>query len=172
MKPKLIILSDLNGVEKSEWLKEYSKLLQSDFNIKIYDSCVLGGVNTSNVTEHEIHTQFIERGIEIAIKNLLAIETEKVNILAFSIGGTIAWRAALEGLKVDNFYAVSSTRLRYETQKPNCRIRLYYGGDDSYKPSSAWFKKMNIKNKIYVQNDHQMYAMRTFIHKISKEIID
>ncbi len=172
MKPRLIILSDLWGVQKSEWLQEYDKILSSDFDVNIYDSCALGEVDLSIATEIGIHEQFINYGITTAIKNLLTTETQKVNVLAFSIGGVIAWKAALKGLQVDNFYAISSTRLRYETQKPYCQIKLYYGGNDIHKPNKEWFEKMNVKNEVHLDYDHQMYAMSDCVYKVSNEIIN
>ena len=53
-------------------------------------------------------------GIEIAVQTLLNKEKGEIKILAFSVGGTIAWKAALKGLKVSDLVAVSSNRLRYE----------------------------------------------------------
>jgi len=136
MKPKLIVLSDLWGFENAYWLTEYCKKLNTVFEVKIYDSCILGNVNVSNTSENKTHKQFVEWGIATAVEKLLTLENKKVTVLAFSIGGVIAWKAALKGLQFDCFYAVSSTRLRYETQKPDGILVLHYGEDDPYKPNT------------------------------------
>lgn len=166
MKPKLIILSDLWGKEKSEWLKNYIKILNFEFEIQFYDSCDLGKVNKSDYSEKSLHSQFVNGGIEKAAKKLLELERERINVLAFSIGGTIAWKANLMGLKIDNFYAVSSTRLRYETVKTNCHTKLFFGEKDEYKPNTKWFSNFGVKHEIIVNKGHKMYSDIDCIEKI------
>jgi len=112
MKSRLIILSDIWGIQKLGWVKYYIDLLSSDYDIKYYDSCELGEIETNSLNENIRHRQFVNGGIEIAVNKLLELEKKECNILAFSIGGTIGWKAALSGLKIKNLYAVSSTRLR------------------------------------------------------------
>jgi hypothetical protein len=51
MKPRLIILSDLWGKEKSEWVKGYIEILESEFDIKFYDCCELGEVDKGDYSE-------------------------------------------------------------------------------------------------------------------------
>jgi len=113
----------------------------------------------------------IKSGIEIATKRLLELENGKISILAFSIGGVIAWKAGLIGLKIVNFYAVSSTRLRNETKKPKGNIEVFYGSKDKYRPKTDWFKKLNIANQIIKNKDHEMYKENEFASKICKIII-
>ena len=91
--------------------------------------------------------------------------------MAFSIGGTIAWKACLIGLKIDNFYAVSSTRLRYETEKPNCYTNLFFGEKDVYKPSLDWHTSIGLKPNIFKDKEHQFYSEIENIEKICSEII-
>jgi hypothetical protein len=50
MKPKLIMLSDLWGKEKSEWITDYVAVLESKFEIMFYDCCELGGVDKTIYT--------------------------------------------------------------------------------------------------------------------------
>ncbi|GAA4116321.1 hypothetical protein GCM10022393_16900 [Aquimarina addita] len=171
MKPRLLVLSDLWGVRNVEWLKVYYKLLSPIFEVEIYDSCVLGDVEIAHKLEATIHNEFVTTGIEAAVRKLLAIETGKITIIAFSIGGTIAWKAALQGLNVDILYAISSTRLRYETQKPLCDIQLYFGQQDCYKPNHLWFDDFEIKKEIYVGKKHEMYSEIDVIEKICKEVL-
>ncbi|MEL6944601.1 MAG: alpha/beta hydrolase, partial [Bacteroidota bacterium] len=73
------------------------------------------------------------------------MEQVEVSILAFSIGGTIAWKAALKGLKIKSLWAFSATRLRYEVERPNIPIQLFFGQKDEYRPSSNWFDRREIE---------------------------
>ena len=170
MKPRLIILSDLWGVEKSEWIKYYIENLNLKFEIQFYDCCDLGKVNKSDYVEEILHKQFVNNGIEIAMERLLELEKETIDVLAFSIGGTIAWKAQLKGLKINNFYAISSTRLRYETSKPNCHTRFFFGEKDEYLPSSDWFNNIGIEPYIFTGKGHKLYSKIDCINEICNEI--
>jgi len=128
------------------------------------------GINRTNLKEETIHSQFVEKGINIAVRKLIELEKEKVSILAFSIGGTIAWKAGLEGLKIESFHAISSTRLRYETNKPNCNIKLYYGNNDNFIPSSKWFENLDVTYEIIKDGDHLIYADEKFYRRVCEEI--
>ncbi|TAJ11307.1 alpha/beta hydrolase [Marinilabiliaceae bacterium JC017] len=171
MKPPLILLSDLWGNEKSDWLNYYQELLEPVFDLKYYDCCELGKIDKKSLNEEIIHSQFINGGIERASEKLLELEKDKVDIIAFSIGGTIAWKAGLKGLKINNLYAISSTRLRYETNKPNCTIKLHFGGKDLFKPDSTWFKNMKVPYEIKENGEHQIYREKEFSRKVCDEII-
>lgn len=170
MKQKLIILSDLWGFSNTNWIENYLEILQSNFIVKCYDSCQLGAIDITNLTEAEIHTEFINNGIDTAVKNLISLEKESINILAFSIGGTIAWKAGLAGLKINDLHAISSTRLRLETEKPNCKIHLTYGENDKFKPNSEWFKKMDMECIIVKNGNHLCYSDEKYIHRVCKNI--
>ncbi|GGX31361.1 hypothetical protein [Aquimarina muelleri] len=171
-KQKLLILSDLWGLKKSDWLPYYTDILNEKFEIQYYDCCTLGKLNTSKYTEEALHQQFVNGGIELAVQNLIDKETEIVHILAFSIGGTIAWQSMLKGLKVASLYAVSATRLRYETNKPDGDIKLYFGETDTYAPNKEWLSKMNniavIKNK----KGHSLYTEPEFARELSTLICE
>jgi hypothetical protein len=170
MKPRLIIISDLWGIENSKWVNKYIKILASKFEIQFYDSCELGQIDKSEYEESNLHNQFINGGIEIAVKMLLKLEHKEIDILAFSIGGVIAWKAQLNGLKINNFYAISSTRLRNEQKKPKCRINLYFGEKDIYKPTSNWFDSFGLKPKIFKNKDHKLYTENDCINEICNDI--
>jgi len=170
LKSRLIILSDIWGIQKSEWVKYYIDLLSSDYDIKYYDSCELGEIETNSLNENIRHRQFVYGGIESAVKKLIELEKKECNILAFSIGGTIGWKASLCGLKIKNFYAVSSTRLRYETEKPDCKIKLFFGEKDDFKPSPDWFEKFDLTNEIIDNGNHQFYTVKKHSLKICESI--
>jgi dienelactone hydrolase len=171
MKPRLIILSDLWGKEKSDWVVGYVELLKDKFDIQYYDSCDLGEIDKINYNEESIHSQFVNGGIEKAVECLLKREKNGIDILAFSIGGTIAWKAALKGLNVRNLFAVSSTRLRYENEIPNGKIKLYYGENDSNIPSDNWLKKHSIDFEIIKNKEHDFYTEKEFPTSIFEEIL-
>lgn len=115
---KLIILSDLWGKGKSEWVSHYVEALQDYFEVTFYDSCELAGIDLSTYTEDKIHPQFVNGGIEKAVNTLLARERREVVVLGFSIGGLIAWKAALRGLKTERLLAISSTPASLRRQAP------------------------------------------------------
>lgn len=171
MKPDLLILSDLWGFEKSDWVHYYVSLLQLHFNVSLLDSCKLGGINHNNTTESEIHTQFLEFGIKNAVNTIVKIKSNTLNVLAFSVGGTITWEAALEGLGIQNMYLISSTRLRYKIDKPKGNIHLLYGEDDIYKPSIEWFQKMKLAQNFVPNAKHELYKEKDIATTICKNIL-
>lgn len=170
MKPRLIILSDLWGIQKSNWIKAYTKRLNKKFYIRYYDCCEIGKIDISVYNQEVLHNQFINGGIEVATKRLLELEKGKISILAFSIGGVIAWKAGLNGLKIENLYAISSTRLRNETKKPNGNLNIYFGSKDKYKPKNDWHKNLIISNRTIKNKNHEMYKENEFAGEICKEI--
>jgi len=172
MKPRLIILSDLFGKERSSWIASYIELLSPNFEIQYYDCCELGGIDKTIYTEENLHNQFVVGGVERAVNALLKKEKKEVTVLAFSIGGTIAWKAGLKGLKVERLIAISSTRLRYETQVLNCKVELYFGEQDNYKPDDSWFANCQIVPEINKNKSHLVYVEKDFIHLICNAILN
>lgn len=171
VKKRLIVLSDLWGREKSEWIENYTQILKKDFDIIYYDSCELGGIDKSDYREDKLHQQFINGGIQRAVEKLNQLEKEKVNILAFSIGGSIAWKFGLDSKRIESLYCVSSTRLRHETVRPSGNIELYFGEKDNYRPSKEWLVKMAVNYKILDEKEHQFYRERKFSEELSKHIL-
>lgn len=171
MKKRLIILSDLWGREKSEWINQYTDLLNDAFETSFYDSCELGKIDKSVYEEKSLHGQFINNGIETAVNTLLDPEKGKVNILAFSIGGTIAWKFGIASNNIESLYCISSTRLRNENIKPNGNIELYYGEDDKFKPQLNWFEKMEVHYDIIKGHGHLLYTDNDFATMLCKRII-
>jgi len=171
MKPRLIILSDLWGKYRSDWIITYTKSLNQKFDIKYYDCCELGKIDTSIYSQDAIHKQFIKSGIEIAVKRLFELEKGKINILAFSVGGVIAWKAGLIGLEIETFYAVSSTRLGNEIKKPKGNIKVFYGSEDKYRPQIDWSKNLNIACQIIGNKNHEMYKENEIASEICEEML-
>ena len=167
---RLILLSDLFGKTKAKWLPSYIEKLVPRFNVKFYDSCELAEIKNSNDRQEDLHRKFINGGIDKAVQNLLRLEKEKVNILAFSIGGTIAWKANLLGLDVQHFFAISSTRLRKENQIPNSKIKLYFGGQDMYQPDATWYDDKKVDHYIFKNAGHDLYTQEKYINQICEDL--
>ncbi|MEN0049065.1 MAG: alpha/beta hydrolase [Bacteroidota bacterium] len=168
MKPRLLLLSDLWGREKADWTTTYLKELSPYFECQYYDCCELGGIDKSVYEQEQLHQQFVHGGIEQAVENLLDLEQEKVCILAFSVGGTIAWKAALKGLPIQQLWAISATRLRYETERPDIPIHLIYGAKDDYRPSLDWFDKMKVDYEIVAAQGHNLYYDHSYFSRVLK----
>ena len=171
-KQRLLILSDLWGKEKSDWITYYTSILENHFELEYYDSCDLGTIDKSDYSEENLHHQYINGGIEKAVVQLVKKEKGLVSVLGFSIGGLIAWKAGLSGLKIQNLYAVSSTRLRYETEKPLGTIELFYGKNDNYKPDRTWFEKLNLKEHFIKNKEHELYKDKEIAESICKLIME
>lgn len=172
MKPKLFIISDMFGFENADWLEKYILPLETCFGISCFDSSKLSGIESQGLETDELHSRFLQFGIAQAVDKLKTLETGKVDILAFSIGGTIAWKAALAGMDVNRLFLVSATRLRYETEKPNCPTQLFFGETDPYKPTDFWFKKMGLIPEIISEAGHEIYKNQAVIARICHQIIN
>lgn len=172
MKKRLLILSDLWGRDKAAWLIHYTQRLKADFELVYYDCCELGAIDKTNYSQENLHQRFVNGGIERAVKALTETEaeTEQISILAFSIGGTIAWKFGLETGRIDSLVCVSSTRLRHETKRPKGNISLYFGNNDPYKPSAAWLEQMNVRAEILKGKEHQLYQEAEFAAQLAKQI--
>ncbi len=169
---RLLLLSDLWGKRQSDWLECYQNILKPKFEIQKYDICALGNIDLSVYEEDAIHQQFVNGGIERAVENLLAQEKVRVHVLAFSMGGTIAWKAIQQGLKVDLFYAVSATRLRYESEQIGVPTQLFYGEMDTFKPDRVWFKQMQIPYVIFANEEHECYRKKYITAQITRAFLE
>lgn len=172
MKKRLVIISDLWGKEKSEWIIHYTQILRTYFDIEYYDCSELGEVDKSDYSEEKLHQQFIDGGIERAVEKLIELEKSPITILAFSIGGTIAWKYGIETDKIDSLFCVSSTRLRKESIRPNGKIALYFGGNDLFKPQIEWLDNMKLNYEIFKNKDHLMYTKFKFAEQLCKQMIE
>ena len=146
-------------------------MLESTFEVVFYDSCALAEVDLSTYTEKALHHQFTNGGIDRAVHALDKLENGASHILAFSIGGTIAWKLALRRRTIQSLTCISSTRLRKETIRPQNLIQLYYGGLDPYKPDITWLAAMKLDYAICTYGDHGIYTDRTFAKKVCHKII-
>lgn len=170
MKKEIIIISDIYGIDDADWVKYYQNNLSSlEYSIKFYDACTLAGVDLNPYTEKHLHKQFVEFGIQEAVDKLLKLNTERRTIIGCSVGGVIAWKAALSGLAIERLICISSTRLRLETQKPNTLIECYFGDNDLYKPDKVWFDRHSIELKLIKNGSHGIYKDELVIKKILQD---
>lgn len=160
------------GKEKSEWFLHYIQVLEKYFNVRFYDCRELANIPGNKLSDTKLHTQFVNGGIERAVEKLLQIENEAFVVLGFSVGGYIAWKACLSGFKTQYLFAVSSTRLRYETEKPPVRFELFYGENDLFKPEKKWFQQMKIKENSYPNEEHELYQKKEIAEDICERIIE
>lgn len=172
MKQRLIILSDIWGKGKSEWLVNYTAILSSHFDVMYYDCCDLGAIDIADYSEEKLHQQFVNGGIDRAVERLVEFEKGKVSILAFSVGGTIAWQFGAKSKKIKQLVCVSSTRLRHETVKPEGVIKLYYGSEDRYSPPKEWFEAMQLDYFPLEGKGHEIYRESAFAEHLCKQLID
>lgn len=171
MKDRLIVISDMWGIENSQWLIHYTQILAEKFEVVIYDSCKLAGIDQSNCSQDHLHRQFVEGGIDRAVDQLIRLEQNSLNILAFSIGGLIAWKYGIKSERMTALTCVSSTRLRKETERPNGRIELYFGERDKFKPTLEWFGNMGLRYKVLADKGHELYYESEFAKDLSEKII-
>ncbi|MHC5201450.1 hypothetical protein [Myroides sp. LJL119] len=173
-KKTLLILSDIFGTTNATWLNYYIKELQTVFHIELYDSLKLGGIFQENLTQEDIHHQFVTSSLQVAVTQLLNQVKNPIDlIVGFSIGGTIAWKAALQGLEIQKLCLVSSTRIRKEQKKPTCQvIDCFYADLDQNKPDKNWFDKMQPDSVTFFKKQgHLFYKDPYYIKIICKFII-
>lgn len=168
---EIILLSDLWGKERFQWLAHYTSLLQKHFQLSYYDCRELGDISAEGLSEEELHTRFLNGGIKRAVERLLERDKEAFAVLGFSVGGYIAWKACQEGFRAQKLVALSSTRLRNESQKPDLRIDLCYGENDRYRPGARWFEEMGIEEYILVGEGHEFYVKQEIAEEICKRLI-
>ncbi|PKQ68839.1 hypothetical protein BZG01_03765 [Labilibaculum manganireducens] len=171
MKKRLIILSDLWGFEEAVWMHSYQKILNPYFEIEYFDSRKLVDLDLSDNSEGRLHARFVNGGIDRGVYKLGLQEKETIIVLAFSVGGVIAWKAGLKGLNISTLYAISSTRLRYEKEKPDCKCVLYFGANDRYKPDAKWFQDLNLDFNLIEDKEHEMYREEDFAESLCQKII-
>ena len=169
-KPKLIILSDIFGATKEVWMDSYRKYLSPFFEITEYDSRELAGILSS--PQEEVHSGFVNGGIDHAVLSLQRLEQKVHGVLGFSVGGTIAWKYALENDHSPSLYLVSATRLRNETIQPITSISLYYGEHEMNGPSSEWFDEFKINPVLIKGKSHECYKQEVCIKQVCTDIIN
>lgn len=154
-KPRLVLISDIFGNTTDNWMEEYRKKLSPNFEVVEYDSRVLAEI--TSLDQKQVHSEFINGGTERAVQTLLRQEPEASIVLGFSIGGTIAWKFAIENTKITLLHLVSATRLRNEIIKPSSKIKLYYGELEANGPTQSWFEDFKFVPTIFDDQTHECY---------------
>ncbi|PCI31957.1 MAG: hypothetical protein COB60_10240 [Flavobacteriaceae bacterium] len=171
-KKHLLIISDLWGFQNSDWLQAYLEQLSPYFEISIFDCYLHSEISPSLTSETEIHSYFIKKGMGICSEKLTKIITKQPCILAFSIGGTIAWKTVLKNNQFKTFFAVSATRLRLENKRPTGNISLFYGAEDNSRPTEAWFEQNNIPYTLFKEKKHNFYMKQDSSTSICSSLIN
>ncbi len=172
MAEKLVILSDMWGSKKGLWITSYLGYLQQYYDIVFYDCQQLANIDLTVSSEENIHSAFVEGGIDTAVAHLLKKETAPAHYLGFSTGGTIAWKANLLGLPMKSLYTVSSTRIRAEENRPDCKTTVLFGDTDLYRPKQDWYKKLNIEGELIKDFGHELYTDEKNIQKICLDLLN
>ncbi len=171
MAERLVVLSDMWGAKKGLWITSYLGYLQQYFDIVFYDCQQLANINPTIDTQENVHAEFVNGGICTAVAHLLKKETTPSHYLAFSTGGTIAWKANLLGLPMKSLYAVSATRIRKENELIKGPMTLLYGGNDTHKPSEEWAKELGVSMELIPNFGHELYTDEKIIQKVCKDLL-
>lgn len=172
MAEKLIVLSDMWGIKKGLWITSYFGYLQQYYDIEFHDVQQLANLDIPVLTGENIHKAFVEGGIDTAVAHLLKKVDQPCHVLAFSTGGTIAWKAGVQGLPMKSLTAISPTRIRFEENRPDCTVDLIYGECDAFKPDMNWAKKVGIDFKIVPNFGHELYSDEKIIGDVSMDMLN
>ncbi|GAB5472615.1 MAG: hypothetical protein Mars2KO_07140 [Maribacter sp.] len=171
MAERLVIVSDMWGSKRGLWITSYLGYLQQYFDITYHDSQQLANLDVKVHTTENIHRAFVEGGIDTAVAHLMKKETQPAHYLGFSTGGTIAWKAGLLGLPIKSLYTVSSTRIRAEENRPDCKTTVLFGDHDVYRPKGDWYKKLNLESELFEGFGHDMYTDEKIISKVCLDLL-
>jgi len=172
MAERLVVLSDMWGAKKGLWITSYLGYLQQYFDIVFYDSQQLANINPTIETSENIHNEFVNGGIDTAVAHLLKKESAPSHYLAFSTGGTIAWKAGLAGLPMKSLYNVSATRLRLETKPMQGNVTLLYGENDANRPTQEWADDLGMPMELATNFGHELYTDEKIIQKVCQDLLN
>lgn len=168
---QLIVVSDIHGWEGSNWHHRIKDLWEKKFDVNFLDSLELASLEKEKNREKEhIHQKFLNGGIDKAADKLISHTNKAAIVLGFSIGGLIAWKAAVRSNCFQHLIAISSTRLRFETQKPKLDLDLYFGENDPYKPDEVWFRTMKTSPHIIPNEGHDFYTLPNFLEILTERL--
>ena len=167
---KVLLLSDLWGHLDALWADSFKNILDPSYLIEFIDMVKLGNIDTSIPDETLLHKQFLKTGISRASRALLNMVNLTDIVIGCSIGGVIAWKAALQGLSLKKMICISSTRLRYEKHSPDVSTKLIFGKDDPYKPDDNWFDSLSVDYKT-VAGGHEIYKNNQIIKEYIVPIV-
>ena len=172
MAEKLLVLSDMWGVKKGLWITSYFGYLQQYYSIEFQDAQQLANLDIPVLSKENIHKAFVDGGIDMAVAHLLKKVQEPCHVLAFSTGGTIAWKAGLKGLPMKSLTAISPTRIRFEGKRPDCPIHLTFGEHDSFRPTDQWAENVGVSMNIVPGFGHELYSDEKIIGEVSMAMLN
>ena len=105
----------------------YDKTGEQHYDIVFYDCQELANINLTIENHENLHAEFVNDGIDTAVNHLLKKEKIPSHYLAFSMGGTIAYKAGILGLPIKSLYAISSTRVRFQKEIPSFSTKFLFG---------------------------------------------
>lgn len=166
-KSAIIVLHEIYGVNKfiEDVCEQYHRI-----GFDVYSPNLLNKKSYSYEQAAEAYDNFkSEIGFHVysQINTLVAIlkeKYEKVFILGFSVGGTIAWRCS-EYSMCDGVIACYGSRIRdYLEVKPSCQVLLIFADEDNYNVEIVMKQLIHIKGV----NIKKMEAHHGFLDKYSK----
>ncbi|MEM9328730.1 MAG: hypothetical protein AAGA85_23895, partial [Bacteroidota bacterium] len=96
MRSRLVLLSDLWGELDTDWVALYKQALAGEYDVIYFDSRALAGIDLRLQPQEEIHRAFVNGGIDRAAHALVKNDPRGEVFIGCSVGGVIAWRAALQ----------------------------------------------------------------------------
>lgn len=173
MKKALILLHEIYGI--NDFIKDECHHFEEE------GFCIICPQLTerpffSYVEEATAYESFmVHKGLDryneiLELITLLKETYDKVYVLGFSVGATIAWRCCESG-DCDGVVAVYGSRIRdYLTLVPQCPTLLLFAGQDSF-PVAEIVKKLSTKEKTKVYAfDAGHGFMDLFSNKGNKEV--
>ncbi|MFM1877218.1 MAG: hypothetical protein RLZZ241_84 [Bacteroidota bacterium] len=171
MAERLVIISDMIGTRQGLWIASYLGYLQQYFDIVYYDSQELAGVDLMVKTRENLCEALMEGGYSTGVSSLIAKEKRPSHYLAFCAGGTIAWKAALQGLPIKSLYAISPLWLQEETNRPQCSVHLIYGETHKERPSAQWAKHLEVPIQVIENFGRDLYSDEKIIKKVCAQLL-
>ncbi len=172
MTERLVILSDMWGIKKGMWITSYLGYLQQYYKIEFYDMMQLANLDPVHYTEENICADYMQDGIDTAVAHLLKKESVSSHYLAFCVGGTVAWKAALKGLPIKSLYAVSPGWLQFENEKPDIPMTLLYGQNQLILPTSSWTHKVGVEIEVIPNFGTTLYSDEKIIRKVCLDLLN
>lgn len=169
---KLVVISDMWGAKKGLWIASYFGYLQQYYDIVFHDSQQLGGIDVPLGTDENVRKAFLEGGIETAVAQLLRKEPRPAHYLAFGIGGSIGYKAALAGLSMKSLTAISAVDIAGEQQRPDMPLHLIFGQQDAQRPSAQWAQKVGVEMELAPHFGHGLYTDEKIISEICLGLLE
>jgi hypothetical protein len=172
MAERLIVLSDMWGAKKGMWITSYLGYLQQYFDIVYYDSQQLADLDILIYTPENVCEAFENGGLNTAVAQLLRKESIPSHYLTFCAGGTIAWKAGLNGLPMKSLYAVSPKDIHMEFERPEIPVSLLYGEYQEPKPTTEWSEAMGVSLEIVHHFGLELYTDEKIIQKVCLNLLE